>query len=260
MNFQIFFFVISLISSARILEDGKDKFDPVQFCVEQKDSKCLECAESRVNDGVCTQPKEKIKNCLEYNSDDDTLCKLCQFRYQLSEDSKSCELLKNLCAIEEDGKCVACMPKYKLSEDNRCVETHAAPVVENCKVYISKEIEDKDGMKTTKAETKCLLCEDDYSILNEGCVKTGLNCFVVSEKAKQQDEGEDNNDQSQQSENDEDKQRILAEGDEYTCETCNFKFYMDDKKTCIKSTQATMTLMSINIIPCIVAIFLAVFN
>ena len=112
---------------------------------------------------VLNKYMNNFKNCAKSDISGD-FCEVCEEGFYLGTEDKKCSSTFG-CAISKLDICVKCQPSFCLNVKNQCVpnnEYKQYSVFYKC-------------LKTNKADSECILCENGYFLQNGKCFDT-LNC------------------------------------------------------------------------------------
>ncbi|KAL7715407.1 Protein serine/threonine kinase [Entamoeba marina] len=128
-------------------------------CIETVSNRCIKC-----NDGLFTNSDGTCSNCTDNCNMCTTLseCTICDIDEKYYEDSGSC-LIPEGSTVVSNQNIVSCNETTYLL-NNQCLICNT--LIQNC---------------ITCDNNVCMLCEDDYLLINNECVyKTNVNCDFVS--------------------------------------------------------------------------------
>ena len=141
-------------------------------CIESQ-SKCATCkvATAVVYNGKCV---EKIENCVEYSTEEDGGCLVCEEGYKLA--SGACTVNKDGCAVKSEERCVKCVDGYYMRDDytcTKCDDICGGKCYHTATTCFDNEIE---GCEKYNSDTECAHCEKDY-VLRDGRCEMDYNYY-----------------------------------------------------------------------------------
>lgn len=161
----------------------------------------------------CESPDFPIDNCLEYISENNQSCLICEFGYNLK--NNLCEKCPGNCAsCISDSECTSCfhnlIPFKKKCEDFRNISK-----IPHCDIF-------HPGLKL------CQKCEQNYSLdENLNCQNSIKNCIYVKKK------------------------KIIKGEEKYFCSICKEGFYMNEKFDCVKNVEDVHYIVYVIVICCV---------